>query len=39
MIDYLCLTTARIDIASAEIDMASAWINSIAATRINDIAT
>jgi len=39
MIDYLCLTTARIDIASAEIDIASAWINSIAATRINDFAT
>jgi hypothetical protein len=39
MNDYLCLTTARIDIASTEIDITPAGINSIATTRINYIAT
>jgi hypothetical protein len=39
MNDYLCLTTARIDIASAEIDITPAGINSIATTSINHIAT
>lgn len=39
MNDYLCLTTARIDIAFAEIDITPAGINSIATTRINYIAT
>jgi len=39
MNDYLCLTTARIDIATAGINITATRINNTAATRINNIAT